>query len=204
MHSRVEIHPSEDEFEQYLLGHTTASRTEAMEEHLLVCESCQTALEQAEAVVIAMRSACRELTQERVSEQRRWWQIRIPVAAYAGSFAVLLTFVSWGYLNRVSTPAPESELALEATRSAAGPHAPFAAAGSTALLHLNATSLPAGPRYIVEVVDLGGGLVWSGGARAAGNAVTVRVGKRLDAGRYWVRLNGANGVELREFELNVR
>jgi hypothetical protein len=198
-----EIHPTEDELEKYLLGHTTVSRTEAIEEHLLVCGSCQAALEEAEIFVLAMRSACQELLQERAVAPRRWWQIRISVAAYAGSFAVLMTVLSLGYVYRASTPVPESELALTATRSAADQHAPFAAAGSTVLLHLDATSLPPQGRYIVELVDLAGDRIWAGGASAAGTTVTIRIGKRLEAGRYWVRLNNANDAELREFELNV-
>ena len=202
---RNDVHPTEDEFENYLLGHTSSSSTEAIEEHLLVCGSCQAELEEAEAVVIAMRSACQELLQERAIAPRRWWQIRIPIYAYAyaGSFAVLLTVLSMGYVYRGSAPAPESELALTATRSAEQ-LAPFAVAGSTALLHLDTRFLPSRKRYAVELVDPSGGRVWAGEAEAGQPAITLRIGKRLNAGRYWVRLNDVDGAELREFELNVR
>jgi hypothetical protein len=200
----VEFHPTEDELEKYLLNHTTGFEMAAIEEHLLVCGSCQTALEDAEAVVLAMRSACRQLLREQAAAPRRWWQIRIPMAAYAGSFAVLITVFSLGYVYRAPATMPESELVLTAMRSGAAPHSMFARAGSTVLLHLDATALPSRAPYVVEVVDQSGGRIWSGGAAVVRNAVTVKVGERLEAGRYWVRLNNSSGVELREFELDVR
>jgi hypothetical protein len=71
-------------------------------------------------------------------------------------------------------------------------------------LNLDTTSLPSTGRYLVEVVDLTGTRVWGGEVAARTPGLTVRLAKPLPAGRYWVRLNTANGAALREFELRAQ
>ncbi|HZT33812.1 MAG TPA: zf-HC2 domain-containing protein [Bryobacteraceae bacterium] len=50
-------HPSKDALEQYSLGRMTPSDAAALEEHLLLCESCRTQLAQFDLFRDALRSA---------------------------------------------------------------------------------------------------------------------------------------------------
>jgi hypothetical protein len=54
-------HPPEELLELYSLGMASQAELTALEEHLLTCSDCQTRLEDAEAFIVAIRFALREL-----------------------------------------------------------------------------------------------------------------------------------------------
>ncbi|MCE5311274.1 MAG: zf-HC2 domain-containing protein [Acidobacteriales bacterium] len=57
-------HASDDALERYLLGESDEPEVAAVEEHLLVCRTCQTRLEETEAYITAIRSAAKKLRAE--------------------------------------------------------------------------------------------------------------------------------------------
>jgi hypothetical protein len=57
--------------------------------------------------------------------------------------------------------------------------------------------------YRLDMVDAAGGLRWTGTVRPALGKLAARVGKRMGAGVYWVRLYAPSGKLLREFGLRL-
>src|SRR5258706_3086931 len=53
-------HVAEDVLERYLMNRITEAEKATVEEHLLVCSSCQTQTEETEAFILAARVALRE------------------------------------------------------------------------------------------------------------------------------------------------
>jgi hypothetical protein len=199
------VHPSADELENCLLDRVSEEDRRVVEEHLLVCDTCRDSLQNIHATILARNWALEQIEREESARSGKWVRFGIPARAYAGCCAAaVIALFGWTYMARTGGPIPESHVSLTATRSGAAAQSAFVVAGSRVTLNLDTTSLPASGRYMVEVVDLAGARVWGGEVEARTPGLTVRLARPLPAGRYWVRLNTANGAALREFELRVQ
>src|SRR5262245_61394504 len=67
---QFEEHSSEESLEMYALGRLRGPELEQLEEHLLICESCQDRLDTTEKYVKAMQGAARRLRQEERSKAK--------------------------------------------------------------------------------------------------------------------------------------
>jgi hypothetical protein len=197
MHSEWNVHLTNDELESWIQGRESPS----VEEHVLVCPTCQNAIQ---ATVLARKWAIEQVAaEEREPAPRRVW-FHMPARVYAGCAAAVLAVLSWTYVAGTTGPIRESQVALVATRSGNPQTSAYALAGTKIRLELDTTSLPVRGPYQVEVVDLNGARVWSGTAAPRTPSVALRINKPMQAGRYWVRLNDPDGAALREFELRVQ
>src|ERR1700680_3386591 len=90
------MHSNEDLLEQYAFGRLPEEQADGLEEHLFICEHCQTRLTEIEHFVHATKAAASELREgEKTSRSGyrslfagRWWQIPKPI--WAVGFAALL------------------------------------------------------------------------------------------------------------------
>lgn len=188
-------HPPEEVLELYALGRLEEDRLGPVEEHLLVCEECRQAVEQAEEYARVMRAALEaDRREESVRPDARFWS-RKPV--WVGSVAVAAGLVLLTLAPRMSSP--PMDVSLDAVRSNAVASAP---AGRTLTLHPDRRGLPA-PPYRVEVVDSEGKVVFQGTSEGDGERVTVRTNRKFPAGQYWVRFYSFSGELLREFGLRT-
>jgi len=202
-------HASDDALEQYLFGGLDEQEVASMEEHLLVCSTCQARLEETESFVTAMRSAARKLRAEPPSV---WEELRsrfsrlmampTPVWATAAVAALIVCALALApsMLTR-PTAAPVFAVALEAARGIEGQVESRVPANTPLRFSVNLSELPLHDSYRVEVVDAQGKPEVELTVAAANGRLTADTGRALGAGRHWVRLYGSNDPQtlLREF-----
>lgn len=181
-------HISAEDIERYSMGDISEEEVSRIEEHLLVCETCQNRVAESDAYVSAMRTAGARLrSSPRTRKVPRW----IPLLAAAALVVVGVT-VS---LRLARGPAgPAVPLNLEAMRGAGvEAHAP---AGRRLDLELDLAGLASAPYYRLEMVDRLGNLVWQGTTTQAHVPPMV-------AGAYFVRVYSPAGELLREYGLEI-
>jgi hypothetical protein len=202
-------HASDDALEHYALGGLDEPEVACMEEHLLVCSTCQARLEETESFVTAMRSAARKLRAEPPSA---WEELRsrisrlmampTPVWATAAVAALVVCALALApsLLTRPST-APAFAVALEAARGIEGQAESRVPANTPLRLSIDLSELPLNDSYKVEVVDALGKPEMELTVAAANGRLSAETGRALGAGRHWVRLYSSSDPHslLREF-----
>jgi hypothetical protein len=184
-------HPTEDEFESYSFDRLSGKQTEDFEEHLLICELCQSKFAQTDEYIRLMKAATSEYVGEhggRLPFLPRDHALRgNAIAAAILLVSCLTALVSWrGPLGEPKT------VILNAYRGAASE----APAGRPLDLVIDLKDVRPAAGYRVEIVDATGQRVWFGGTPA-------RLTKGLLPGVYWVRLATDTGEPLREFGLTA-
>jgi hypothetical protein len=185
-------HPHEDVFEGYAFDRLSAQELIDFEEHLLICEKCQSTLAKTDEYIRLMKAATAAYIAESSSPLRRRGLRRNVAAA-----AVLLLTCLTALLSLRTPPGDPHTIQLEAYRGKVS----VAPAGVALNLKIDLPKLelkderPAAA-YRVEVVDGTGRRVWFGG-------VPVYLTGGLAAGTYWVRLSSDTGELLREFGIRA-
>lgn len=195
-------HPSEDLLEQYALGRLAEAQVAPLEEHLLLCSQCQTALTQADDYVQLMKHAMSQREAGEGQPKRKQWAFWTwpPVWVAAVAAACLMGVV---YL-RHAPAGPAATVLLNSLRGgqregSAANHAP---SGKPLRLGVSVADLPVAESYRLEVVEQSGRQVWTGTARREGGQVGAEVHAGLAKGLYWVRIYSPSAL-LNEFALRV-
>jgi hypothetical protein len=200
-HSDYKAHPDDDTLEQYALGRLRAPKLRPVEEHLLVCHSCQDRLMEVDDFVQSLATAANELPAE--EPRRRWWQSLWPVPRVAwvpamACLAVALVVVQW--------PQHTAQPQVLALRAVRGQEQPVQASpGSPLELRLGQRGLASGQPYRIEIADARGTNVWFGSVTWSEGEAMVSVPRPLTPGTYWVRVFEVqpDGELLREYGLRV-
>jgi hypothetical protein len=175
--------------EEYAFGRLSEPETCKVEEHLLVCESCQELLGDVDQNILLMKRAIQEPAALAPPP-------RITRYVVAGSIAAAVVIgVIWPRAN----PQPAETVNLVALR---GVEMARIHAGRPADLRIEMPDL-ADAVYRVEVVDATGRVVWAGQAPAEGRQLRVSEPRPLKSGVYWIRLYSPSGKLLREFGLEA-
>ena len=191
------LHQTDEQLELYALGRLPEDGVAAVEEHLLVCSSCQEKLDDREAFALAMRQA---IAGEPATAARRDWfgWLRQPTLSWAVGFTVLVVAAGL-YWNSDSRSIPLlASLQLTAVR---GEMPSTTEARETDLTLTDAP--PDAALLRVEVIDFAGKIVWNSTLSTRGRG-RVRVMKRLAPGDYFVRLYDAAGKFLHEYGFHTR
>lgn len=191
-------HQTEEDLELYALGRLSPARVEAVEEHLLVCESCRNMLDDLESFAIAMHDAI--ATEPEPAPRTEWlarlgfhWFREPDTLAWAGGFAALLLAAVLYLHFGTGSMLPLASLQLTAIR---GEMPSVSQAKETDVTLVDA---PANPALHAEVVDFKGKQVWSG-SLGGGRIV---IAQPLAEGSYFVRLSDSGGKLLREYGFQV-
>lgn len=189
-------HIPEDTLEEYALGRVPESQSSPIEEHLLVCESCQKRLGDIDEYILLMKHATSQphSVGSPASKTEPWRSKRVRYIV-GGTIAAGLAAAI--FLPQSGALPPAEKVDLVAMRGAEMTHIH---AGRPVDFHIELPDLLDGT-YRIDVVDSGGRVVWSGPGSARGKELRVREPKALKAGVYWVRLFAAGGDEVREFGL---
>lgn len=183
-------HPGEDIFENYAFDRLSENEVADFEEHLLICERCQSTLVQTSEYIRLMRAATAVYITEHNGNLPRFRKSGLRWNAAAAAillFTCLTALLSW------RTPLGEpATIVLDAFRGAAIE----APAGRPLDLKIDLKDVRPAAGYRVEVVDATGHRVWFGGTPA-------RLTKGLSPGVYWVRLSTDTGESLREYGLST-
>lgn len=206
-------HLLEEALEQYAFNRLSEVDTETVEEHILVCGICQSALLETDEYILLMKAATADYQFNRATEFSRadppaWARLRSflirrrPLTAMVWATGVAavfaIAFTSW----RGEPVSGTSAVQLVALRGGEGAVMTQAAAGKSLDLLIDLTDLPAANAYRLEMVSGTGSRSWEGRLEKLNGKLSAHVAKRLKAGVYWVRLYA--GEELvREFGLRL-
>jgi len=192
-------HLGEDQFESYSIGNLEERDAVRLEEHVLICETCQDRLADSDSWVRSIRRAALKWIQ---SPKSVWvdWSLPRLVPVLAALILIVAAAVALRF-SRQGDVAPIA-VALEATRG------PAMAARVPALrplmLEPGLEGLPPLDRYHLEIVDRLGKEVWRADyAPVPGGTSGVSM-PGLSPGTYFVRLYDASRTLLREFAVEAR
>ncbi|MCS7043393.1 MAG: hypothetical protein NZR01_11425 [Bryobacteraceae bacterium] len=203
---------SAQEIEDCLFNRLSGVTREAVEEHLLFCQSCLAKVEEEERYIEAARSAAEKLEAESLLRQLEGHSEggqpsrqpgRLPrwmAAAAAGALLLIGGSVTY----RIMHPAPALQVELRVERSGVL-NAQTPVAGQRLILSPDLRGLPPLSQYRWSIVDSLGVPVAGGMMEVRAETGRIELQKGLPAGMYWVRLlDPDSGVLLREFALMVR
>ena len=192
-------HAADEVLERYSMGRLVGPELAEVEEHLLVCESCQDRLAQEDRFVQGMRDAGAALGRSRATIRRRSPKLAWALGLAAVGLAVV-GGIEWRSL-RGSTDPPAVVL-LRTTRGIENSRQ-AASAGKPLTLVLDLTGLQQFPAYSVEIVDTGGRAAVQSTVASGSGQLQATLARGLPAGTYFVRLYSPAGELLREYALVV-
>jgi hypothetical protein len=193
-------HVTEEQLEQYALGGQPALDIQHIEEHLLICTTCQAQLDIIADFQIGIKKALQsEPALLRPAAPAKWFGwLRRPVVSMGLALAALVLVIGLFSNNRVQFE-PVATLQLTALRG----EMPTAVAAREFDLMLADGPREGGP-FRVEVVGAAGQMMWTGLAESGASGVRVKVLQRLGPGDYFVRLYADSGKVLHEYGFHVR
>jgi hypothetical protein len=196
-------HISDEMLAEYALGRLPKRDVPGIFEHLLVCDECHERYEAELTFRNDLQEAAVRAAAEPARERRFNWLnvFALPKPAWAAMAALVVLAAFLPMLRQDS-----GSLQVVSLTAVRGGQTVSAPADSRIELQLDTTGLDTRSPVSVQIVDQDGEEVWKGTPTASGQQWQVQPGKRLAAGRYWVRvLDPAHDNEqLREFELDVR
>ncbi len=207
MEPDTQKHIEEERLEAYVMNYLAEAEIPALEEHLLICETCLDQLEAVEGFARAMEGAAKRIRMEETDAAaipgawdrvRAWLHTPAPIWAGALAMAVLITLIR---LQLPQPPGPPVEVELEAVR---GPSNGIAPSGHALHLRLDSRGVPDSSGWQIEIVDQEGSGVWTGAGSWSGIFITASVDKSFRPGTYFVRLLKEGEEPVREFKLVVQ
>lgn len=196
----AELHPNDEFLDQYALGKLPAEHLPGVEEHLLICEACQSRLDASDEFAMLFRETA---VQPDVRSQRGWrrfWNHRGAnwTVAAAAAFSILL-LVAGPFHKRPTEPAA---VFMQSLRR---PDAPAqVAAGRPALLVFDIVPAAGVNHYEARIVNTVGTEILAVEVSPKGGRLAVLV-DRLPPGSYWVRVFQTDNQEpIAEYGLRAR
>ena len=193
-------HPPHDVLERFALNGCSEQELELVEEHIIACESCVSALEIIELEIAATKLALAPLLVEEKREPERktsrwtnWFSL--PTLSWAGAGLAACALCLFAFLP--------ANIQLTAERGSAA--ATAVPEWRNAHLTLVNQELPSGP-IRAEIVSRTGSRVWTREAVVANGEVRLSLPRMTAAGLYYARLYSA-GTEhdlLSEFPFAVK
>ncbi len=187
-------HPDESVLEEYVFGRLSDAKTAVLEEHILVCGRCQTALAELDEYIHLMKFAAArpmEIPRHRSGKRALIASVGVLTAACIAAFTWFRPYP------------PPAAVTLVSARDRVRAPVILAAAGHPLDLSIPAASVPAAAQYRLEVVSSTGESVWSGWVSKGTDRLSAHVSRSLEAGMYWVRLYTLPAGLLAEYGLQV-
>ncbi len=212
MAHQTQNHPSEDALEQYALGSMPEEQAAELEEHLLICATCQDRLQETDEFIAVMREAARQWReappprwQLLLGRVQRWLDPRALRWVAAAAAVLLLVLIPRLLLEPRQRAAQPVTILLRAHRAFEPEMFVAAPADRPLQLAWDPAGLGGDDCCRVEVVDTAGRVLIRSRVLQQSEGPQVRV-EGFSPGAYWVRLYGlAPGAPLlREFALRVR
>ena len=192
-------HINDDLLDQYALGTLPEERLAYVEEHLLVCEVCQSRLEVSDEFAMLFQAAA---VQPDARPQRSWlafWQHPAAIWSAAAAMLAILLLMA-GPLHR-----PPMAPATVLMQSLRGPDAPAQIAGGrSALLIFDILPAAGGNGYEARIVNPVGVEILAPRVSSKDGHLAVLV-DRLPPGSYWVRVSRTGSSEpIAEYGLRAK
>jgi len=213
---KVPVHPTEDLLEEYGFGRVCDPTLTVLEEHLFVCDTCQTKLEELEEYAVLMKTALAEFEEDREANPPHprhrfalpWlvdpWFVYsgIPGTILAGVLILALVTATIAWRTK---PIPETAtVQLTAFRGGESRGLALAPSGRPLNLTVDAANLPPAPGFRLELVSQSGRKIWTGEAKITGTTLSAHITDGPGSGVYWVRLYRSQGDLLREYGVRLQ
>lgn len=203
-------HIEEERLESYALNALGEEKAAIVEEHLLICETCQHRLDAMDRYTRAMQSAARRVREEEsavpgaitIGERLRGW-MRVPVPIWAGAMVMAGVVLVLG-VRVEERPGPSVDVRLEAVR---GSSEGIAQPGHALHLLLDNRGMRQMPAWNIEIVNEAGSKVWHGTGSWSDTAITATANQSFKPGKYFVRVmkdRGHSEDPAREYQLIVQ
>jgi len=186
-------HPDEDLFENYALERLSEEKTIGFEEHLLICEECQSTLQETDEYIQFMKLGMAAQVTGNRGGAPHYAHVRGPGLRWNAARAAALLLTCLTALLSWRTPTVEPQTVELNSYRGMDVQVP---SGRPLDLKIDLRDVAPAAGYRVEIVDATGHRVWFGGTPA-------RVTKGLSPGVYWVRLSTDTGEPLREYGLST-
>lgn len=203
--SSVPGHATEDLLEEYTFGRIHEPDLGRLEEHLLICAQCQSALLAVDEYTAMIKDGLAALERKSAaSPAQPRPRFVMPAIWLAAAFVFVLAgaSITWRAHPGAAHPA-DATVRLTALRGGDSDGTAQAPSGHPLVLVIDRTALPLAFSYRLEVVNSFGREVWIGGAQIGNETLSARIGGPLRSGAYWVRLYSESGQLLREFGLRI-
>jgi hypothetical protein len=214
-------HPSEDLLEEYAFGRLNELQAAPLEEHLLLCTSCQEVLAGVDQYIHFMKVAAQsEAAQSkdvsRIPAGRGSWsdwlrelagrlQGRPGRAVWATALGLAMGSAAAVVWQRSPASMPDPVVvALASYRGGGNTASAVASAGRPLDLAVDLPDLPPAAAYRLEVVTSRGSRAWEGTPQPAGGKLSAHLAQGLRPGMYWVRLYAAPSDLLSEYGLRIK
>ena len=202
-------HLSEQQIEQYAMGKLAVQDCGLVEEHLLVCESCQDALQKTDVFITHIRAVGKQIEQK--PSNRGLWNrtpgflglVARPLPAFAASICAI-GLIAIAVVPRAKAPESEPQQLSLVSHRGDGIGQPQAQANRALVLSLDADGLPDSLTYRLTIVGETGLEKLSSTASAGNGRLTLNVPAGLPDGTYFVRVYGVGKDLQREFAIVVK
>lgn len=200
-------HVQEEKLEDYAVNALFGPELASVEEHLLVCNTCQDKLEEVERYTKAMQAAAVRIRLEKSAmplfpsawNRFRGW-VPAPLPVFSGAFAMIAMLVVFG-VNRADKPDSPVDVELQAVR---GDARNTAKAGHPLRLRLDARGVPQMPVWNIDILNAEGATLWTGTGTGSEPWIRASVAKSFTPGNYFVRLLKNDHDVIREYQLFLR
>jgi hypothetical protein len=225
---KAPAHPTEDLLEEYSFGRVDEPALADLEEHLLICVSCQIRLEEVDEYKALMKSATSiweqnpeafragsvsEFGNSEFRNSRKFaisWipgaRVLLPSVLVAAILIAVLVSRDIPWRWRLAAPATRVTLtAMRGGGSNGGSADGLAQApsGNPLDLAIDGANLPPARGYHLNVVNQSGHEIWSGPAIVNGTQLSAHIAAGPRSGVYWIRLYSSSGDFLREFGMRL-
>lgn len=205
MAAHWKAHPEDEILELYAMGRLEEPALGKLEEHLLLCGSCQERLDVETEYIGVMREATERTAEEPEAAAepawKRWLRLEwmpLPIPALAGAMAVVVAVLVW---QPWSAPQPVEWRTVELATLRGDANAARAREGFALHLRLDVTGIET-TGAAAQIVTSTGTIVSEMPVAMEDGKAAARFAGRLEAGQYWVRLK-KNGETVREYSLQV-
>jgi hypothetical protein len=207
LQTTIGSHVPEEVLVSYVSGRLPEQASVELEEHMLMCESCQAQLDAVDEHLRVGAQAAREIRGEQMklkSARRSFWRWNGPTIAWAAVAAVVVCAAAPSFFRRGERiSAVPTEVSLTSSRGVAQTLVSHAQAGNI-VLNIDLLELPSQGSYNLQLVDRSGWQIWAGTGINSHQHIRAAIPNPLASGQYWVRIFGHDGAQLREFGLEVK
>jgi len=190
-------HLDEDVIEQYCFGRLEEEAAATVEEHLLLCESCQARVTQLDQFLLALRAAAATRDRREPERARPSWY-SWPALAGAAALVMLVVVIA----PLASRHGPAQRVELNAFRGM-DQLSSVAQAGRPLDLRVDLTGVSAAEVKTIAVVNERGAPIVRSSVEILDGRARLFHQPGLPEGQYWVRLEDAAGEILRETGLRI-
>jgi hypothetical protein len=200
MQIETDRHMNEEEIERYSLGDIPEADVSSFEEHILVCELCQSKVAESDRYIFSMQDVSAGVRRKAQKTTSYW--MAFPSLTHTFATAALMLFLAFLGLRMVNRVPAVPAFSLDLTANRGNGIEAKAPAGKALILQVELAGLRPEPLFRLEMVDQVGKRVWQGSAVPQDSKAAASV-PPMTRGIYFLRAYAPSGNLVREYGLEI-